>query len=236
MKCYFSLRKSKFTYYNIKLLEHFFLIAFLTIIEIRTGDALVYTGHSAYGCFVAIAVPLNIPHHNAFVSYNFETAYGLPKTPKELLPDFAVKEEENEKSEVLKEGSRKIPKSASNSSQNNEPIKENSKSLISKRAIYQMFQDKLKISGLKGEACLLKLVCEINSSKFGAYNGVLGTILHILISPSSSKFENIPTKFYKAELNGAVGNCLRYEKNCSYNLLDIFSISIEDFLINVLSK
>ncbi|XP_055912862.1 uncharacterized protein LOC129946635 [Eupeodes corollae] len=212
----------------------------IIIFQVRSCNTLVYTERSAYGCFVAIAVPLNIPHHNAFVSYNFETAYGLPKDPKVYLPGtsgyevFGTKEDLNKNNtvvEVLHENSRKESDSARSVLQNKKSKNESEgKPLIKKRAIYQMLQDKLKMSGFKGEHCLLKLICEVNSSMIGRNNGVLGTILHILISPSSSANENLPKKYYKAESNGVIGDCFKYDKNCPYSLLDIFSVPIESLL------
>uniref|UniRef100_A0A1A9WF33 Uncharacterized protein n=1 Tax=Glossina brevipalpis TaxID=37001 RepID=A0A1A9WF33_9MUSC len=65
---------------------------FLTLILMKlmhfNQAALFYPSNSAYGLFAAIAVPLDLPHRNVFVSYNFEANYNLPQNWG--LPPYAV--------------------------------------------------------------------------------------------------------------------------------------------------
>lgn len=60
--------------------------AFITIVVAVSTDAtksiekraLTYPPGAICGALVAVAVPLNLPNFNVFLSFNFEANYGLP--------------------------------------------------------------------------------------------------------------------------------------------------------------
>ncbi|XP_037941700.1 uncharacterized protein LOC119674625 [Teleopsis dalmanni] len=97
------------------------------------------------------------------------------------------------------------------------------KSLITRMDFYHILKDKIHRSGYNGEACLLRLICETNSSQLGHINGVLGSVMHIIFTPTTSMSENLPKSYYQAEVDGVHEQCQDYERKCKENLLDLIS-------------
>lgn len=52
---------------------------------------LLYPVNAATGILVAIAVPVLLPDHNVFVSYNFEANYNMPNVPADSVPGPLVR-------------------------------------------------------------------------------------------------------------------------------------------------
>lgn len=107
-------------------------------------------------------------------------------------------------------------------------------------------------AGYNGHECLLRAVCEAADTPLGMDNGVLGDILHIILTyaklrlnsisiwtifsnlilnfrcesdrPSTSEPENIPHDFNEAELYGTMGLCDHYSHNCPQSIFDVISV------------
>lgn len=47
---------------------------------------LLYPYNACSGILVAIAIPLNLPNNEVFVSYNFEANYNMPNQPRDSFP------------------------------------------------------------------------------------------------------------------------------------------------------
>lgn len=47
---------------------------------------LLYPYNACSGILVALAIPLNLPNHEAFLSYNFEANYNMPNQPGDSVP------------------------------------------------------------------------------------------------------------------------------------------------------
>ncbi|TMW41221.1 hypothetical protein DOY81_013699, partial [Sarcophaga bullata] len=81
--------------------------------------------------------------------------------------------------------------------------------------------------GLSGRACVLKSICETAETPFHYYNGLLGELLHILLTPSSSSdklSEHADNEYFQAEHLGRSGaNCQKVYKDCPRSLVDHFS-------------
>lgn len=52
---------------------------------------LLYPYNACSGILVAIAVPLNLPNHEVFMSYNFEANYNMPNQPSDSFPGPIVR-------------------------------------------------------------------------------------------------------------------------------------------------
>ncbi|XP_060515934.1 uncharacterized protein LOC132695599 [Cylas formicarius] len=96
---------------------------------------------------------------------------------------------------------------------------------LDRTTLYEMVERKIDVfsENFGGELCFLRMICEMtcNSTKD---TDVLGDIMHILLSPSSSVNKNLPKKYYNAELYGKKhGYCTKYIKKCPINLLAIFT-------------
>ncbi|XP_017061514.1 uncharacterized protein LOC108101611 [Drosophila ficusphila] len=255
----------------------------------------VWSTGGASSLFVAIALPLDLPNKEVFLSYNFEASYDLPRTWKKKPPflrhgngtnddsllsnhhghhqfdDFVYddyydddqhsghkhKHHHNKK----KKKTKPKPGSAGKPSKNKPKHKHKKKhkpkpkpppeeegdddykdffqgfpidgmgdpvprslekrSLLSRSKFYEILSHRFEMHGLgTGDRCLLRLICEANSYQLGDLNGVLGTLVHIMFSPTTSRYEALPNRYYIAELDGRKGNCGGYKSQCQYNVLD----------------
>ncbi|KAH8284731.1 hypothetical protein KR054_000281 [Drosophila jambulina] len=100
------------------------------------------------------------------------------------------------------------------------------RSLLSRSRFYEILSDRFELYGLgSGNSCLLRLICEANSYQLAHLNGVLGSLVHVMFSPSSSRYEALPKSYYIAELEGSKGNCRAYHQKCQYSVLDLITQS-----------
>ncbi|XP_011209972.2 uncharacterized protein LOC105230712 [Bactrocera dorsalis] len=232
------------------------LLSFLWCCNLCCGAAFFPT-NSAYGIFAAIAVPLELPHRNVFISYNFEANYNLPYTwnlppiANGIEDDDVLTQARNFQHLNQTEGCNNCTvqnvttdtttttaaptvnstsdakESAARTRRRTEGVPN---SLLTRTHFYHILMDKFKRSGYNAEPCLLRLICETNSSGLGEVNGVLGTLVHILFSPSTSAHENLPLPYYQAEVDGSFGFCEEYAKDCQENPLDLISAPLGDII------
>ncbi|KAH8301407.1 uncharacterized protein [Drosophila kikkawai] len=98
------------------------------------------------------------------------------------------------------------------------------RSLLSRSRFYEILSDRFELHGLgSGDSCLLRLICEANSYQLADINGVLGSMVHVMFSPSSSRYEALPKRYYIAEAEGGKGNCRAYHQKCQYSVLDLIT-------------
>ncbi|XP_020814842.1 uncharacterized protein LOC110189212 [Drosophila serrata] len=222
------------------------LLSFLTLFLDSANPFVAYTASSTHGIFAAIAVPLELPHRNVFVSYNFEANYNLPTNWEKwtIFQNGPIESEEvvvdDTETDAEAESSRKLSADCrlNCTSEENEageesqeeveatelPPKERKvRSLLTRTNIYRIFIDKLRRSGFQGESCLLRLICESNAAQLDEFNGVLGSLMHVLFSPSTSESEDLPLRYYQAEHDGYNDHCHYYEPGCGESLLELIS-------------
>ncbi|XP_068144422.1 uncharacterized protein [Drosophila tropicalis] len=219
------------------------------------NSALLFTTNSEYGIFMAISVPLILPHRNVFLSYNYEFNYYQPehvyKYPPILMGDYedsyltyptsgrechnCTLAKNNSTAASHPNKSKKLKKKTPTTRQ---PSREKrSLSLMTRSVFYIMIKDKLERSGYPAEACLLRMICETNASTLGEVNGFLGNLVHIIFTPSTSKDEHLSQDYYQAEWMGHHGqDCSSYKEQCRENVLDLISKPIEQLLTNVVRK
>ncbi|XP_034653005.1 uncharacterized protein LOC117891586 [Drosophila subobscura] len=234
------------------------LVLLLTVLE-PANTHVAFTSSSTHGIFAALAVPLEIPHRNVFVSYNFEANYNLPANWGKftLFQNGPIESEEleveaapeGEEAEV--ESARKIKGDCQNCTSEQEAVEETateqetaeetptetpihssrqSRALITRSNIYRIFVDKLQRSGFQGEACLLRLICETSAAELNELNGVLGSLMHVLFSPSTSESEQLPLRYYQAEHDGWHDSCHHYHPDCGESVLELISEPFETIL------
>ncbi|KAF5307283.1 hypothetical protein FQR65_LT06999 [Abscondita terminalis] len=142
------------------------------------------------GIFLAIAIPLELPKTNVYLSYNFEANYNLPENQSTY--DYP-------------------------------PIVSDRSIGISRKNVYSALEFKLNSHGYSGKDCLLRTICEAAEYDLDG-NGVLGDIIHVLLSPSTSVKENLSPDFENAEQQGKdKKECTIYEKVCPVSLLGLIS-------------
>ncbi|XP_063894998.1 uncharacterized protein LOC110370395 [Helicoverpa armigera] len=154
--------------------------------------SLVFPPTSLYGTFLAIAVPIDIPNKNVFVSYNFESNYStlnnITEIDEVLFPNLPV---------VTSRQSRSI----------------------SRELTYTVLENRFQEYGMKGKECMLRNICEAAETPLH-HNGILGHILHIIFTPSSSREEGLDDEYYEAEAAGHRGDCDQYLQDCPTSLFD----------------
>lgn len=148
-------------------------------------------------------MPIDLPSRNVYLSFNFEFNYATPRPyPGNLLHPWL--------NQTSIDGTT------------------TKRSLFSRKSIYQMFVERINYytGGHMGEICLQRLICEAAQSKFIDGNGIFGDLIHILLTPSSSRKENdMNNKFYNAEDFGRSNDngCVKYKTNCDISFIDFFS-------------
>ncbi|KAK9758632.1 DM4/DM12 family [Popillia japonica] len=146
------------------------------------------------GLFLAVAMPLEIPEPEVFVSYNFEANYNLPENQTTFQYPPVV--------------SRAMD--------------------IARKEIYDAIEFKMDSHGFAGKPCLLRAICEATEYSL-QHTDVLGDIVHVVLTPSTSKSEGL-SEYEKAEKYGRLKkNCKRYNKSCSFSVLDLISVIDKKF-------
>ncbi|XP_043259041.1 uncharacterized protein LOC122401147 [Colletes gigas] len=90
---------------------------------------------------------------------------------------------------------------------------------LDRRMSYDVLVNKLESFGYSGESCLLKMICEVANYPL-SNNGVLGDILQILFTPSSSQNEGLPSMITEAEYKE---DCDNYYEKCPQSPLALIS-------------
>ncbi|XP_076256233.1 uncharacterized protein LOC143193758 [Rhynchophorus ferrugineus] len=96
---------------------------------------------------------------------------------------------------------------------------------LGRRSVYESLISKFDAKGYPGKACLLRSICEAASYSMQHFNGVLGDLFHILLTPSTSSDskEDYFLEYWQAEEAGTnTQNCESYNA-CRINLLDLMS-------------
>lgn len=167
---------------------------------------------------VALALPVDVPDRNVFVSINLEANYALPTNSTNFTQDFYDKilflDDANDGVTAVDEAEGRR-------------IRKRDLQLFSRRSLYQIIEEKLEMHGFDGHECLLKLICEASSSDFIKTNGYLGNIIDIILRPSSSTIENDTEIYFDAE--NEIENCEEKYSNCKIDILKFFPIILENF-------
>ncbi|ERL83653.1 hypothetical protein D910_07477, partial [Dendroctonus ponderosae] len=94
-----------------------------------------------------------------------------------------------------------------------------------RKTLYESIKEKLLLKGYPGKECILKAICEAAAYTTLHANGVIGDLVHLLFTPSSTNNgdESYFAEYKEAEKIGwDTQNCKTYN-NCQINLLDIMS-------------
>ncbi|XP_055678117.1 uncharacterized protein LOC129786890 [Lutzomyia longipalpis] len=193
----------------------------------REKRFLAFPINSATGVLVALAIPLIIPHRNVFVSYNFEANYNMPTMASDLIPgpldrleiidrSFGEKTNGDSADSQSNQDAKEVPptteKTKIESTEKKRSKRSSSDGLFSRKKIYIMLESKLRSSnshGHRGRACLLRAICEEAQEPINDHNGLIGDIIHIILTPSTSVREDIHPEYYRAEEFGHKGDCSR---------------------------
>ncbi|XP_037030945.1 uncharacterized protein LOC119070620 [Bradysia coprophila] len=170
------------------------------------------------GFIAAMAIPLQNIGRHVFMAFNFEAHYGLADnntfSPSGVNSWFKGKRSVDN-----------MPLSIPSNEIQPTPLRSNSKTtkLFTRTRAYGAIKRNLSKLGYNGTSCLLKIICETAEVPVNPNNGILGSIFHVVFTPSSSEDEGLPNDFYEAENNGAMGDCSAYNGHCPNNMLDTVS-------------
>ncbi|XP_031628577.1 uncharacterized protein LOC116344249 isoform X2 [Contarinia nasturtii] len=95
--------------------------------------------------------------------------------------------------------------------------------LLSRKKLYKILEHKMDLAGFNGEECLLKTICETAEQSLAEHNGVLGDIVHIIFTPTSSRDEKLPLRYYDATTDGQSGCCKYYNTLCPNGIFDFIT-------------
>ncbi|XP_075979938.1 uncharacterized protein LOC142979064 [Anticarsia gemmatalis] len=170
-----------------------------TLGKLEQKRALVFPPTSLYGTFVAIAVPVDIPDKNVFVSYNIESNYSvitnITEIDEAIFPNLPIVSSRHSRS-------------------------------ITRELAYTVLENRFSENGLNGKSCLLRNICEAAETPLH-HNGVVGHLMHIVFTPSASREEGIDDAYYEAEAAGHRGDCDQYLEDCPVSLFDYITRLVE---------
>ncbi|KFB42346.1 AGAP004004-PA-like protein [Anopheles sinensis] len=183
---------------------------------------IVFPLNGAMGIIFAIAVPLGIPDRNIFMSYNFEGNYNSPADANIFTEGFGnyikgIVEPLTAPSRPVE--SYGIRKRSVEKRDDQTPVT----AQITRRQIYKMLRKQLKGQHFHGKKCLLRMICDAALHPFRETNGVIGDLVQIMLSPSTSMDENLPKEYLMAEVAGSNGSCDRYRTDCPKDPLEFVS-------------
>ncbi|XP_039285455.1 uncharacterized protein LOC111048303 [Nilaparvata lugens] len=95
---------------------------------------------------------------------------------------------------------------------------------ISRQMAFAYLESYLDRQQINGKQCILKMICEISQTEL-RHNGLLGNLIHVLFTPSSTIQEKfLSREFVLAEEHGTkFSNCTDTYSECTHSLLDLIS-------------
>ncbi|XP_032514562.2 uncharacterized protein LOC116768053 isoform X2 [Danaus plexippus] len=191
------------------LIHYIAILYFIKILCLKQAAALerqrrylIFTPSTQWGVFATVSVPLPEPDTLVSVAWFFEANYYNVANASyfdPLLGDIEL-------------SSLRTQRSISN--------------LLTRRCLYTFVENMLERHGYPGRECLLRAICE-SSSQF-LHNGVLGDLLHLLLTPSTSiSEEDVEDIYYEAEYWGLEGKCDHYNYHCPSNPVDNISVDLK---------
>ncbi|XP_039449134.1 uncharacterized protein LOC120428222 [Culex pipiens pallens] len=173
-------------------------------------SVLNFPSGTSNGFLIAIAIPLEVPGRNIYLSHNFEMNYGLPTAAYQYRLWYTL----------FKNSGYNVTQAVNRKRRMVENVR------FSRRFLYEMLADRMDMYGYNGTACIHRAICETLESSLHPYNGVVGDVTHIVFSPSASEDEDIPVSYYQAEADGCVADCEGYRKYCPVGIFDLISTVI----------
>lgn len=166
----------------------------------RSKRFLIQTRDTQFGAFATVSIPLH-PDSTVSMAWFFEANYYTTANSTFLHPIIGIVDEPGRSAREVKQ-----------------------KDLITRTSIYKILESMFEKHGFGGRGCLLRAICENTHSHF-LHNGVLGDLLHLLLTPSASEpEESIEDDYYVAEYLGFENECSHYLELCPESPLNYISL------------
>ncbi|XP_033338199.1 uncharacterized protein LOC117227228 [Megalopta genalis] len=162
----------------------------------RPIRALIFPEESTSGLFLALAVPLEDPYKSISIANFFEATYNLPTN---VTDEYFWTQTE------LARKRRSVSRN------------------LDRATVYQLVENKFISYGYQGHECLLRAICETSEHSL-RHNGLIGDILHVIFTPTSSRHEELPQDILQAEVVGRNGGCSKYQPQCPVGLFDLIGV------------
>ncbi|XP_017886549.2 uncharacterized protein LOC108628857, partial [Ceratina calcarata] len=94
---------------------------------------------------------------------------------------------------------------------------------LDRATLYQVVKNKFEHYGYQGHGCLLRAICETSEHPL-RHNGLIGDIVHVIFTPTSSRHEPLPEDILQAEVVGRNGSCSKYRPHCPVGLFDLIGV------------
>ncbi|XP_055543652.1 uncharacterized protein LOC129729186 [Wyeomyia smithii] len=142
-------------------------------------------------------IPVDIVLESVTVGYVFKAVYFLPWNSSHWVPQFLRRDEDDlfqlpEEQQQLQAPQRRNfvqlnPDPYWNQADVNDEQSDGDNWVYRARwTIYRTLEAIADHKGFNGRHCLLRTICESAEAKFGQSSGILGELLHILFTPSTS--------------------------------------------------
>lgn len=172
-------------------------------------------------------IPLPLERESVTTGYVLRGQYYLPYNATQLYPDFAGTNPITKL--ALASGTQLWKRSIVEKHEGEFKVLEESPIQDrSRQFFYDAVITTMEAKGLPGKPCLLRAICESARHTFGYHSGVLGEILHILLSPSSATGQSellANLEFAAAESLGKTQHvpCERLYAECTSSVIDLIS-------------
>ncbi|XP_073841477.1 uncharacterized protein [Musca autumnalis] len=215
----------------------FILIFLCTLVKAKLPILFPPTAPTRVQWIVGIGIPLDNLRFEAMTSgYVLKAEYFLPSTVDQLRTKTQLPINAGRKLNgpakfeqfIVDEDALLSTTTTRNSTNQPEFVQQHKHVRSSYRwTIYKGLEGLATRMGLSGRECMLKSICEAAEKPFHIYNGLFGELLHILLTPSSSRDElssHSDNAYFHAEQMGRSGaDCGRVFRDCPRSLLDHFS-------------
>ncbi|XP_064545821.1 uncharacterized protein LOC135433599 [Drosophila montana] len=186
--------------------------------------------HAARFKFLAgFGIPVqDLKYETVTTGYVLKASYYLPNSAKQIRTKDVHDITERKLMDNATIFQRAMQKTDEEVGLTTRVIEETSQALSDYRwAVYKSFEAMAIRMQLNGRQCILKSICESAASPFDERNGLLGELLHILLTPSSSidaLSEHTDNDYLHAERLGHAGaDCDKVYAKCEKSLLEHFS-------------
>ncbi|XP_063705249.1 uncharacterized protein LOC134834479 [Culicoides brevitarsis] len=185
-----------------------------------------------------VGIPLDLPQISVISGYVLRGNYYLPWDIQQFVPMFLKNETiladeiwtRLNRTDFLR---RKREANYIEKSQNEIiPAQKNYEIPFNSRwTFYDIIIGAIENQGYVGKSCLLRAICEAATVKFTHYSGIIGELLHVLLSPSTSNdkiLKHEHHEYYFAEDAGLKSKpCHLLFKDCTTSILEFFTNILE---------